>query len=59
MAGVGERFPVVGELLNGNVPRGNNRGQDTQSLCGCDHRDVGNVANAAAVRGVIGGVIGQ
>ena len=58
MAGRGEHFQVVGGLFNRNVPCGNNRGQDTQSLRRCDHSHVRYMANAAAVRGVIGGVFG-
>jgi hypothetical protein len=57
MAGGGQGFPVVEGLFNRNVPRRKNRGQDTQSLCGSDHSHVRNVANAAAVRGVIGGMV--
>ncbi len=32
MAGSGQCFPVVGGRFNWDVPRGNNRDQDTQSL---------------------------
>ena len=59
MAGCGEHFQVVRGLFNQNVPRRNNRGQDTQCLRGSDHSHVRNMANAAAMRSVIGGVSGQ
>jgi len=40
MSGGGQGFPVIGGLFNRNVPGGNTRGQDTQSLCGSDHSHV-------------------
>lgn len=40
MSGGDQRFPVVGGLFSRNVPRRNNRGQDTQSLSGGDHSHV-------------------
>ena len=58
MAGVGQRFPVVKRFFKRNVPCSNTRGQDTQSLSGVHHGYMRNVADTAAVRGVVGGVAG-
>ena len=58
MAESHEGFPVAGAFLNGDVPLGDNRRQDAQRSSRVRQRQVREVTEGAAVREVIGGVIG-
>ena len=47
-------FAVSGALLDGDVPFGRDRGQNTQGLCRVGPGQVGEVTEGAAVAEVIG-----
>src|SRR5690349_4674302 len=52
------RSAVAGAFLNGDVPFGDNQGQDAQRSSRIRQRQMREVTEGAAVREVIGGVIG-